>query len=139
MATLTDDDLAYLRTWLGSIVNADTNAAYVDSLQEIYDRRGTLLLVVVDTLRERLANIADPFNNPLSYNIAGEYSQDGSANVAFLTKLLSRAEQEAGVPGQSVMTSATPADDRWRHGYPRSRLYATDVERHPTHGYWYGR
>lgn len=109
----TDEDLAYLRTKLGSQVNEDTNPAYVSDLEDRYDRLGTVQLVAVEVLRQRLADIADPLANPLSYSISGEYSQDGSNNVAYLKAMLSDAEEDAGVPGSSVMTAVMPHCRRW--------------------------
>jgi hypothetical protein len=113
MAAFTEEDLAYLRTKLGSSVNEETNPDFVDTLQEIYDRVGTLQLTVVEVLRTRLATIADPLANPLNYTIVGEYSQDGSANVAFLKAALAQAEEDAGVPGGSTLTAVPPGPNRW--------------------------
>lgn len=115
MAAFTDDDLAYLRARLGSIVNEDTNAAYVDELQDRYDRLGTVPLVVVEVLQQRLADIADPLTNPLNFNIVGEYSQDGSGNAAFLKQALADAMNEAGVtPPGSTLTAVRAPRSRWR-------------------------
>ena len=121
MAALTEDDLAYLRTKLGSSVNDETNPAVVDDLQVRYDRLGSLQLVVVDVLRQRLADIANPLENPLSYTIPGEYGQDASGNVTFLTKALAQAEQEAGVPGSSVMVAVPPGRTTWNRRQHRRR------------------
>lgn len=125
MASFTDDDLAYLRTKLGSSVNETTNPDVVSDLEDRYDRLGDVKLVVVEVLRERLADIADALNNPLNFTVVGEYSQDASGNVAFLTRALADAEQDAGVPGDSVMTAVQPGPSRWsgdRHaGHHRRR------------------
>lgn len=119
MPTLTEDDLAYLRTKLGSTVNDETNPAVVDDLQVRYDRLGDVKLVVVEVLRQRIADIADIDNNPLNYTIPGEYSRDASGNMEFLRRMLSDAEQEAGVPGSSVMVAVPPGRTTWnrrQHG-----------------------
>lgn len=113
MAAFTEEDLAYLRTKLGSSVNETTNPDLVTDLEDRYDRLGSVQLVVVEVLRERLANIADIQNNPLNFTVVGEYSQDASANVAFLTRALADAEQDAGVPGSSVMVAVQPGPGRW--------------------------
>jgi hypothetical protein len=142
-----DDELAYLRTKLGSTVNEDTNPAVVDDLETRFDRLHDVKLVVVEVLRQRLADIADAAENPLNFTVVGEYSQDASANVAFLEKMLARAEQEAGVAGLSTVVGVEPADDRWRRNrvYPRGdrqRVFASDVERYPFYPYYgdgYGR
>lgn len=113
MAAFTEEDLAYLRSKLGSSVNETTNPAIVEDLEDRYDRLGTLQLVVVEVLRERLASIADIENNPLNFTVVGEYSQDASKNVEFLKSALADAEQEAGVPGGSVMVAVQPGPNRW--------------------------
>lgn len=124
----TEEELAYLRTKLGSTVNEDTFPEVVDDLETRFARLQDVRLVAVEVLRQRLADIADVANNPLNYTIPGDYSQDASANVEFLTKMLAEAEQDAGVPGSSTMTSISPKDDRWRHRYvghrhPDSQMY----------------
>lgn len=129
----TDDEIAYLQTRLGSSVNPDAvPSTIMDDLEDRYTRLGTAPLVAVEVLRIRLANIADPFGSPLQYAISGEYSQDGSNNVAFLRDMLRLAEQEAGVPSSSlsVLTSVLPADDRWRPGCGYSTVRET-AERSP--------
>lgn len=114
----TPDELAYLRTKLGSQVNEDTNPAYVEDLEERYARLQDVKLVVVEVLRQRLADIADPLENPLNFTVVGEYSQNGADNVAFLTRLLADVEQEAGVPGGSTAVAVQPGTNRWsRHQY----------------------
>jgi hypothetical protein len=130
----TADEIAYLQTRLGSAVNEDTNPTLIDDLETRYARLGTAPLVAVEVLRIRLANIADPFGSPLQYAISGEYSQDGSNNVAFLKDMLRRAEEDAGLPDSSggVLTSVPPADDRWRPGCG----YDTARE-HAYQGHWY--
>lgn len=109
----TDEDLSYLRTRLGSTVDEDNNPAVVEDLEERYARLGTLPLVVVEVLRQRLADIADWQNNPTQYAISGEYSQDAGGNIAFLQKAIADAEQEADVPGASVLTAARAPRSRW--------------------------
>jgi hypothetical protein len=116
----TDDQLAYLRTKLGSTVNDGTDPDVVDDLEDRFLRLGSVQLVAVEVLRQRLADIADLQNNPLNFTVTGEYSQDSSANVAFLQRMLNDAEQEAGVPGSSTMTAVQPGRSRW--------------SRHPRHG-----
>lgn len=113
MAALDTDDLAYLRTKLGSTVNEDTNPEVVDDLQERYDRLGDVKLVAAEVLRQRMADIADVQNNPLNYTIPGDYSQNAADNAAFLAKMLAEVEAEAGVPGGSIMTAVQPACRRW--------------------------
>jgi hypothetical protein len=110
----TADELAYLQTRLGSSVDEDLNPTLVEDLETRYDRLGTAPLVAVEVLRIRLATIADPLNNPLNFTVPGEWSQDSTANVAFLREMLRLAEQDAGVPGSSVVTGISPPDDRWR-------------------------
>lgn len=110
----TADQLAYLRTRLGTTVDEDANPSVVENLEDRYARLGSVQLVVVEVLEERLADIANPLENPLNFNISGEYSQDGSANVAFLKQALSDAQQEAGVPGSSTLTAVQPGRGRWR-------------------------
>lgn len=109
----TADELAYLRTKLGSTVDEDTNPAVVEDLEDRYTRLGSVQLVVVEVLRQRIADIADVQNNPLDFTVVGEYSQDASKNVEFLQRMLSDAEQEAGVPGSSVMIAVQPGPGRW--------------------------
>lgn len=126
----TDDELAYLRTKLGSTVNDETNPEVIDDLETRFTRLQDVGLVAVEVLRQRLADISDVQNNPLNYTIPGEYSQDASNNIAYLTKMLADAEQEAGVPGSSVVTSVSPGDNRWRplhrhHRHPDSEQYCS--------------
>jgi hypothetical protein len=130
----TDDELAYLRTKLGSTVNEDTNPDIVDDLETRYDRLGDVRLVAVEVLRQRLADIADALNNPLNFSIPGEYSQDASGNIAYLTRMLADVEQEAGVPGDSVMTSVSPRNDRWCRGHLHRRH--PDIEQYRDKYYW---
>lgn len=110
----TDEELAYLRTKLGSTVNDDTNPEVIEDLETRFARLQDVSLVAIEVLRQRLADIADVQNNPLNFTVVGEYSQDASNNIAYLTKMLAEAEGEAGVPGSSVVTGISPADDRWR-------------------------
>jgi hypothetical protein len=121
----TDEQFAYLRGKLGSTVNEDTDPDVVDDLEDRYLRLGSVQLVAVEVLRQRLADIADVANNPLNFTVVGEYSQDSSGNVAFLQRMLNEAEQEAGVPGSSTMTAVQPGRGRWsrhpRHGSYRRR------------------
>lgn len=136
----TDEELAFLRTKLGSTVDEDIYPAVVDDLETRFNRVHDVKLVVVEVLRQRLADIADAANNPLNFTVVGEYSQDASANVAFLEKMLARAEADAGVSGLSTLVGVPPADDRWRRNrvYPRGdrqRIYAYDVERFPYYPY----
>lgn len=148
----TDADLAFLRTKLGTSVTEDTVAgqAVVDDLQTRFDRLLDVKLVVVEVLRERLADIADALNNPLNFTVVGEYSQDASNNLALLKEMLARAEQDAGVAGLSTLVGVPPSDDRWRrnHVLPRGtrqyggKVFAYDVERYPFYPYYgdgYGR
>jgi hypothetical protein len=113
MASFTEEELAYLRSKLGSTVNETTNPDVVTDLEDRYDRLDSVQLVVVEVLRERLADIADILNNPLNFTVVGEYSQDASKNVDFLTRALADAEQEAGVPGGSVAVAVQPGPHRW--------------------------
>lgn len=110
----TEEQLAYLRTVLGSTVNEDTNPDVVDDLETRFSRLQDVKLVAVEVLRQRIADIADVANNPLQYAISGEYSQDASGNLAYLQRLLADVEQDAGVPGGSTLVGVPPADDRWR-------------------------
>lgn len=110
----TAEQIAYLRTRLGTVVDEDTNPTLVENLEERYDRLGTVQLVAVEVLRERLADIANALANPLSFSISGEYSQDSAANVPFLKSMLALAEQEAGVPGSSLAVAVPPGPGRWR-------------------------
>jgi len=111
----TGADLAYLRTRLGSTVNEDTNPEVTDDLEERFARLLSLPLVVVEVLQQRLADVANAAENPLNYTIPGEYSQDASANVAFLKEALADARDEAGVnaPG-SLLTAVRAPRSRWR-------------------------
>ena len=113
----TADELAYLRTKLGSTVDEDLFPDVVDDLETRFTRLQDVRLVAVEVLRQRLADIADLQNNPLNYTIPGDYSQDASGNVAYLTRMLADVEQEAGVPGSSTVIGVPPADDRWRRNY----------------------
>jgi hypothetical protein len=111
----TDVELAYLRTRLGSTVNEDTNPEVIEDLEDRYARLGTTGLVVIEVLRQRLADIANAAENPLNYTIPGEYSQDASKNVEFLVKAISDAENEEGVhPVGSLLTAARAPRSRWR-------------------------
>lgn len=117
----TEEDLAYLRKWLGSTVNEDTNPAVVEDLEARYDRLDSLPAVVAEVLRQRLADLADWENNPAQYAISGEYSQDIGGNIDFLKSLLAQLEQEEGLPGGSVLVAVQPSGNRWRPQtcYPR--------------------
>lgn len=109
----TETQLAYLRTKLGSTVNEDTDPDVVSDLEDRYLRLGSAELVAVEVLRQRLADVSDIANNPLNFNVSGEYSQDSSANVAFLQRMLSETEEEAGVPGSSTLIAVPPGRSRW--------------------------
>jgi hypothetical protein len=111
----TDEELAYLRTRLGSTVNEDTNPEVIADLEDRQARLHTPALIVVEVLQQRLADIANAAENPLNYTIPGEYSQDASANVAFLKEALADARDEAGVdaPG-SLLTAVRAPRSRWR-------------------------
>lgn len=124
----TEDELAYLRTKLGSTVNEGTNPAVVEDLEDRFARLQDVKLVAVEVLRQRVADISNVLENPLQFSISGEYSQDASAALPWLLKMLAEAEQDAGVPGASTVTGISPADDRWRRNcvgstHPDSQMY----------------
>lgn len=110
----TAEELAYLRTVLGSTVNEDTNPEVVEDLEDRFLRLQDVKLVAVEVLRQRIADIADVQNNPLNFTVVGEYSQDASGNIAYLKALLAQVESDAGVSGGSTLIGVPPADDRWR-------------------------
>jgi hypothetical protein len=111
----TEADLAYLRGKLGTTVDETTNPVLIDDLETRYARLGTLPLVALEIVRERLADIANAAENPLSFTVVGEYSQDGSKNLPALEALVHELENEAGVhPAYSTLRSAPPARSRWR-------------------------
>lgn len=116
----TEEELAYLRTKLGSTVNEDTNPAVVEDLETRFDRLQDVRLVAVEVLRQRVADISNVLENPLQFTIPGEYGQDASAGLPWLLKMLSETEQEAGVPGSSTVTGISPTDDRWRRRHIHS-------------------
>lgn len=132
----TADELAYLRTKLGSTVNEDTNPDVVEDLEDRYARLQDVKLVAVEVLRQRVADISNVLENPLQFSISGEYSQDASAGLPWLLKMLAEAEQDAGVPGASVMTSISPSDDRWRRSCVGRAHPDTEQYNSP---YYYGR
>lgn len=112
MAAFTEEDLAFLRSRLGSTVNDDTNPDVVEGLQERYDRIGTLPGVVLEVLRQQLADYVT--GGPLQFSIPGDYSQDASNNIALLQRAISDAEAEAEDPGaESVMHAVAPPCSRW--------------------------
>jgi hypothetical protein len=108
----TEDDLAYLRSRLGSTVNEDTNADVVDDLEDRYARLQSLPRVVLEVLRQQLADLIT--GGPLQFSIPGDYSQDASNNVALLTKAVNQAAEEAEDPTVgSVLQAVRPPRSRW--------------------------
>jgi hypothetical protein len=75
---LTEAQLATLRRRVG---NAPDDAG----LQAVYDRTESLTETVREILEIRLANL---LADPASYSIAGEYSQDTSANIKAIESAL---------------------------------------------------
>lgn len=108
----TEDELAYLRSRLGSTVNEDTNPDVVEDLEDRYTRLQSVPAVVLEVLRQQLADLIT--GGPLQFAIPGDYSQDASNNVALLQKAISQAADEAEDPtGGSVLHAVPPACSRW--------------------------
>lgn len=104
--------LAYLRSRLGRTVDEDTNPEVVDALQVRYDRLLSVQAVVLEVLREQLANLL--MGGPLQFSIPGDYSQDASNNVALLQQAITMAANEAQDEAGAAVLHAVPAPrSRW--------------------------
>lgn len=73
---LTTDQLSYFRAKLGSTIDE------VD-LEERLIRLGTQEQAVVEAMDQRIADLQ---LKPLSFNVAGEYSEDRANNLIAMTK-----------------------------------------------------
>lgn len=87
MATLTADELANIRDWIG-----DSEPPDDFDLQTIYDRKTTLTKTVLSVLDKRLATLIS--GGPLSFTVVGEYSENRAANITALEKLIARVRAE---------------------------------------------
>lgn len=109
----TADELAFLRSRLGSTVNEDTNPTVVEDLEDRFTRLQSLPKVVLEVLRQQLADLVT--GGPLQFSIPGDYSQDASNNVALLTKAVNQAAEEAEDPTVgSILQAVPPPRSRWR-------------------------
>lgn len=87
---LSADQLLILRAELGDAVPPTD-----ETLDQLYTLRGGLVGVVRHVWQGRLANL---INNPASFSVSGEYSQNTAANIAAIQR---RLLELAGVPDDS--------------------------------------
>lgn len=106
MADLTEEDLVYLRTQIGSGLNGS-------DAQDRFDRLGNTRLVVKEILEQRLADL---LAQPATFNVAGEYSQSTAENIKALQQQLENLGSAGtdGFSGISTLRVVTPVASRWR-------------------------
>lgn len=87
MPTLTTDEIADIRDWIG-----DSEPPTDADLQTIFDRKGTLTKATISILDKRLVTLIT--GGPLSFTVVGEYSENRAANITALEKLIARVSAE---------------------------------------------
>lgn len=110
MALLTEVDLAYLRSEIGTAVDED-------DVQDRYDRLGSVRAVAAEVVRQRLADL---LTGPGSFAVSGVYSESNDAVIRALQATSARLELAAE---RDVTPAAT------LHRIPAGRLTRHDRAR----------
>ncbi len=98
MATLSDAELAYARTKLGTAMDAA-------DLQLRYDRLESLASAIAETLDQR---VADMLTSPLSFAVPGEYSENREGNLRQLRALADEVRTDDTTTGLSTVRVNNP-------------------------------
>lgn len=101
MSTLTDDDLAVIRSWCGTAVGQPDGTTY--GAADLTARMGRLadpLAVSLEVLRQVRA---DYLRDPTKLTLVGDYSEDTTVNVEWLDRQIGQLEAAVGdVTGRNV-------------------------------------
>lgn len=98
---------AYFETRLGTLSTGDVSD--IEARLARLGGDGNEPAVAVEVLEVRLA---DMLKNPAQFSVPGDYSENRTANIEQLRKMLASAQSEAGSAG-SVLVSVPPQPSRW--------------------------
>jgi hypothetical protein len=92
---LDDNDLAYLRSWVGTAAPTDVE------LEAAHERLGDLHAVALEVLRQRLADL---LADPASFGVGSDYREDRSSNIRSLEAQVRKLEAIVG-EGPGALTT----------------------------------
>lgn len=103
MSTLTDEDLAIIRSWCGTAVGAPDGTTFgAADLTARMDRLADPLAVSLEVLRQVRA---DYLRDPLAFTLVGDIDQDATVNLEWLDRSIGQLEAAVGdVTGRNVVS-----------------------------------